>query len=129
MICDQCMAKNSFLETYLPYSIPSQACVVKKIDTNEKVDIESVNCVSESKTTNGNAVSVNVKTDIEISEPKKVCQHLLVERYNCTFYLKYRVANPSSTINDKFACARLRIFPPQTVSQYVAGKFRCATRN
>ena len=43
MICDECMEKNNFLQAYLPFSLPSQQIItVKKSDTSEIVDVESV---------------------------------------------------------------------------------------
>ena len=71
MICDQCMEKTSFIQAYLPYSLPSQQiCTIKKSDTNENVDIEGV----QNESVNGDGMSSKIKIDGESSAEKEVCR-------------------------------------------------------
>lgn len=60
MICDQCMKKSSFLQAYLPHSVPNQQiCTIKKSDSYENVNIEDIKDETE-KPANG----VSSTTDI-----------------------------------------------------------------
>ncbi|CAB4000193.1 Hypothetical predicted protein [Paramuricea clavata] len=71
MICDQCMEKTSFMQAYLPYSLPSQQiCTIKKCDTNESVDVQGIenepgNCSANS------GVFSDVKSEDEHSTDKE----------------------------------------------------------
>ncbi|CAB3996752.1 E3 ubiquitin- ligase UBR7, partial [Paramuricea clavata] len=77
MICDQCMEKTSFIQAYLPYSLPSQQiCTIKKSDTNENVDIEGV----KSESVNGDGVSSKIKIDGESSAEKETSPQKAAKR-------------------------------------------------
>jgi hypothetical protein len=65
------MEKTSFIQAYLPYSLPSQQiCTIKKSDTNENVDIEGV----QNESVNGDGMSSKIKIDGESSAEKEVCR-------------------------------------------------------
>ena len=79
MICDQCMEKASFIQAYLPYSLPSQQiCTIKKSDTDENVDIEGVKNESGKQSVNSDGGSSEIKIDGEGSTQKEVCRFLLI---------------------------------------------------
>ncbi|XP_028398643.1 putative E3 ubiquitin-protein ligase UBR7 [Dendronephthya gigantea] len=82
MICDQCMKKSSFLQAYLPHSVPNQQiCTIKKSDTNENVDIEGIKDVTEktadsmSSTANIVKASPGKKTSPEKAPKRKLSEN------------------------------------------------------
>ena len=71
MICDHCMERTSFIQAYIPYSLPSQQIfTIKKCDTNESVDIEGVQ--NESGNLSVHGTSFEVKCEGKNSSDKEV---------------------------------------------------------